>query len=103
MKITKMVEYVKKRFDLISKYHPNHHEQILKSALAYQFLYRHYFKVNIPINHIIRIESSMGLIGPDNSNLTRFLQNTLGWCKLIQMHAILHDSCGRFYLRHKKR
>ena len=44
----------------------------------------------------------MGLIGPDNSNLTRFLQNTLGWSKLIQTHAILHDRCGRFYLRHKK-
>ena len=102
MKIAKIVEYVKKSFHLISKDYPNTNEQILKSALVYQCLYRHYFKINLPLNQIIRIENSMGLIGPDNSSLTKFLQNTLGWSDLIKTRAILHDSCGRFFIRHGK-
>ena len=80
MKITKIVEYVKKSFDLISKDYPNTNEQILKPALVYQCLYRHYFKINLPLNQIIRIENSMGLIGPDDSSLTKFLYKTLLDC-----------------------
>ena len=84
MKITKIVEYVKKSFDLISKDYPNTNEQILKSALVYQCLYRYYFKINLPLNQIIRIENSMGLIGADDSLLTTFLQNTIGWSNYLK-------------------
>ena len=93
---------LKKSFDLISKDYATTNEQILKSALVYQCLYRHYFKINLPLNQIIRIENNMGLIGPDDSLLTTFLQNTIGWSNLFKTHAILHDAFGRFYIRHGK-
>ena len=88
--------------DLIVEQYPDYHEQILKSALVYQYLHRKYFKLNMPINAIIKLEHSMGLTGPGDGLLAKFLQNTLGWSELIQTHSILHAAFGRFYLRYEK-
>ena len=88
--------------DLIVEQYPDYHEQILKSALVYQYLHRKYFKLNMPINAIIELEPSIGLTGPGDGFLAKFLQNTLGWSELIQTHSILHDAFGRFYLHHGK-
>ena len=102
MKFNEIMIDVEKNMDLIVEQYPDYHEQILKSALVYQYLHCKYFKLNMPINAIIELEPSIGLTGPGDGLLAKFLQNTLGWSQLIQTHSILHDAFGRFYLRHEK-
>ena len=46
-------------------------------------------------------DHNMGLIGPDNSKLTQFLEKLFGWIDYLRAHSILHDAYGRFFLHYK--
>ena len=76
---------------------------ILKSALVYQYLYLCNFGTMIPIDDILELNNNeIGLIGPGNGCLTRFLERMFGGSDILHSHSILHDAFGRFYTHHSK-
>ena len=82
--------------------HSNIDDQILKSTLPYQYVGCKHLLEIIPIKKKISkiITKEIGLIGPGNSCLTRFLEITLGRYKSFHIHSCLYDSYGRFYRKH---
>ena len=56
----------------------------------------------ISIREILEINNGeIGLIGPGNSRLTRFLERIFNGCDTLHSHSILHDAFGRFYTHHQ--
>ena len=72
---------------------------ILKSALVYQYLYLCNFDTMIPIDDILKLNNNeIGLIGPGNGCLTRFLERMFGGSDILHSHSILHDAFGILYV-----
>ena len=76
---------------------------IIRSALAYKYLYLKNVDADLDLEDIIKANDySMGLIGPNNGRLTCLLEWVFGSIKCCHTHSILHDAYGRFYLCYKK-
>ena len=75
---------------------------IIKSALAYKYLYLKNFGIDFDLAKIIKAtDYNMGLIGPNNGRLTHILERLFNRFKYSRTHSILHDAYGRFYLYYK--
>ncbi len=75
----------------------NINPRILKSALIYQFLYKHLNFGELDLYIILNRHEDIGLIGPGHGFLTRILEFCLNRTVMFCTHAILHDAFGRFY------
>ena len=76
---------------------------ILKSALAYQYLYQKNFNQLISVETVLEENNGeIGLIGPGNSSCTCILEKLFGRISCCHTHSILHDAYGRFYLKYKQ-
>ena len=96
--ISETIKYVKCLFKKTKQQHNNVNDVILKSALVYQYLYLCNFDTMIPINDILELNNNeIGLIGPGNGCLTRFLERIFGHFDMLHSHSILHDAFGRFH------
>ena len=101
--ISETIKYVKCLFKKTKQQHNNVNDVILKSALVYQYLYLCNFDTMIPIDDILELNNNeIGLIGPGNGCLTRFLERMFGGSDVLHSHSILHDAFGRFYTHHSK-
>ena len=101
--ISETIKYVKFSFKKTKQQHNNVNDVILKSALVYQYLYLCNFDTIIPIDDILELNNNeIGLIGPGNGCLTRFLERMFGGSDILHSHSILHDAFGRFYTHHSK-
>ena len=99
--IQDIIKYVNHFFNETKQQHIQVNDVILKSALVYQYLYFKHFKSILPINNILYLHDyEIGLIGPGNGCITRFLEHTLGWVDILHSHSIMHDAFGRFYDRY---
>ena len=98
--ISETIKYVKCLFKKTKQQH-NVNDVILQSALVYQYLYLCNFDTMIPIDDILELNNNeIGLIGPGNGCLTRFLERMFGGSDILHSHSILHDAFGRFYAHH---
>ena len=69
--------------------------------MVYQYLYLNHFDEMISIDKVLELNNNeIGLIGPGNGCLTKFLERLSGWSDILQSHGILHDAFGRFYAHH---
>ena len=99
--ISETIKYVKCLFKKTKQQHNNVNDVILKSTLVYQYLYLCNFDTMIPIDDILKLNNNeIGLIGPGNGCLTRFLERMFGGSDILHSHSILHDAFGRFYAHH---
>ena len=94
----KTLEYVNFHFKKVKAKYGDIDDQILKSALAYQYLSICYLQEMLSIDSIL-IENKweIGLIGPGNSCLTQILECLFGRFRICHLHSCLHDAYGRFY------
>ena len=96
--ISETIKFVKCLFKKTKQQHNNVNDVILKSALVYQYLYLCNFDTIIPIDDILELNNNeIGLIGPGNGCLTRFLERMFGGSDILHSHSILHDAFGRFH------
>ena len=96
--ISETIKYVKCLFKKTKQQHNNVNDVILKSALVYQYLYLCNFNTMKPIDDIPELNNNeIGLIGPGNGCLTRFLERMFGGSDILHSHSILHDAFGRFH------
>ena len=71
---------------------------IIKSALIYQYLLLKYIRKKDSVKNIINsYNGEIGLIGPDNGNITCFLEALFSRCTFCHDHSSFHDAYGRFY------
>ena len=99
--ISETIKYVKCFFKETKQLHLDVNDVILKSALVYQYLYIKNFKKCVSIREILETNNGeIGLIGPGNSRLTRFLERIFNRSDILHSHSILHDAFGRFYAHH---
>ena len=99
--IDEVIPHVQLNFESTKQQHNNVNDVILKSALVYQYLHLKNFNTIIPIDDILELNNNeIGLIGPGNGCLTRFLQRMFGGSDILHSHSILHDAFGRFYAHH---
>ena len=74
-----VIRYVKYFFNETKKQHTHIDDNLLKSALAYQYLYYKHFNISLTVFEILEMTHyNMGLIGPDNSKLSQFLETSFG-------------------------
>ena len=99
--IDEVIPHVQLNFESTKQQHNNVNDVILKSALVYQYLHLKNFNTIIPIDDILELNNNeIGLIGPGNGCLTRFLDRMFGGSDILHSHSILHDAFGRFYAHH---
>ena len=96
------LSYIHYNIIYVSRHFPNVDKNILKSALAYQYLSSIFFPKALSIKEIL-IENNweIGLIGPCKSILTSILEFIYGKSSICRMHSCLHDAYGRFYSRYR--
>lgn len=95
--ISEIIKYVSHSFERTKQEHNSVNDVILKSALAYQYLYIKNFKMNISIDLILKTNyGEIGLIGPGNGCLTSFCERIFKNSEIMHSHSILHDAFGRF-------
>ena len=100
--IQEIVRYVTHFIKQTKSNNPEINEKILKSCLAYQYLYHKHFNTYLSVEEILVLNNGeIGLIGPSNGCLTGFLEKTLGLIDTLHSHSILHDAFGRFYTKYK--
>ena len=63
------INFCNKFFTTQKNLHPNTKDEILKSALIYQFLYVNYLNEPISMNQILEKHPNIGLIGPGSCTL----------------------------------
>ena len=98
----KVVEYINFNFRKVKTKYNDIDDQILKSALAYQYLGLCYLDEWLSIESIlIENQWEIGLIGPGNSCLTQMMEWLFGRFRVCHLHSCLHDAYGRFYQKYK--
>ena len=83
--------------------HLNINQEILKSALVFQYLALKHLNALITIDDILsENHGETGLIGHGNSCITHCLERLCGGSEIFHLHSALHDAQGRFYKKYRK-
>lgn len=99
--ISEIIDYVNYFFKETKQQHPHVDDVILKSALVYQYLHIKNYKPYMTIDEALEENNGeIGLIGPGNGCITRFLERIFKRSNILHSHSILHDAFGRFYNRY---
>ena len=99
--ISDIIAHVKYFFKKTKQQHPHVDDVILKSALVYQYIYFKNCKAYMTIDEVLEENNGeIGLIGPGNGRITRFLERIFKRSNILHSHSILHDAFGRFYSRY---
>ena len=98
----KTLDYINFNFRKVKSKYAEVDDQILKSALAYQYLGICYLRECLSIDSILTDNQwEIGLIGPGNSCLTQMMECLFGRFRVCHLHSCLHDAYGRFYLKYR--